>query len=430
MPMVSIIVPVYNAEAQIERCVNSILAQDYRDFELILVDDGSVDGSAAILDSFERTDARVRVIHKENTGVSDTRNRALEIAAGRYVQFADADDWMVPEATGAFVRAAEESQAGMVISDFYRVVGNRSSHKGSIDEDGLITRTQFAEYMERSPADYYFGVLWNKLFRRETIEKYRIRMDEELRWCEDFIFDMEYILHIETVYVLRVPLYYYVKTEGSLIARSMNVPDMVRMKLNVIEYYTAFYKNIYNAADYAAKRPLIYGFLLDFAHDDGVIPGLPRTKKLGAERTKAAQDVQVRDMWLHHYYETRLFERYLRNVALQTGLEVKDLRIILYLQHFGVIEDMRELADYVGVSQIVAVAMLEGLAVRKIINMDVKHPGTAKLGEQAERILHLLDGASKAVDEICKEDMNEPDKKEFSRLMTYAAERMRLRLGS
>ena len=131
---------------------------------------------------YAECDPRVRVIHKENSGVSDTRNRALEMAVGKYIQFADADDWLVPEATGMMVRAAEESGAGMVISDFYRVVGNRISHKGSIDEEGLITRLQFAEYMERSPADYYYGVLWNKLFRRETIETHRIRMDENLRW--------------------------------------------------------------------------------------------------------------------------------------------------------------------------------------------------------------------------------------------------------
>ena len=255
MPKVSIVVPVYNAEKALKRCVDSILNQDYTDFELILADDGSTDGSPAILDAYAAADGRVHVIHKKNTGVSDTRNQALAMARGEYIQFADADDWLVPEATGAFVRAAESSGAGLVISDFYRVVGNRTSLKGSIDTDGLITREEYAENMSKSPADFYYGVLWNKLFRRDVIERYSLRMDENLQWCEDFIFDMEYILHIERIYVLRVPLYYYVKTEGSLISKGMNMPDIVRMKLNVIEYYTGFYKNIYTAADYAIKRP-------------------------------------------------------------------------------------------------------------------------------------------------------------------------------
>ena len=429
MPIVSVIVPVYNAEEIISRCVDSILTQDFKDFELLLVDDGSSDGTAAVLDAYAECDPRVRVIHKENSGVSDTRNRALEQASGKYVQFADADDWLVPEATGAMVRAAEDSGAGLVISDFYRVVGKRISHKGSIDDEGLITRLQFAEYMERSPADYYYGVLWNKLFRRETIEAHRIRMDENLRWCEDFIFNLEYILHIESVYVLRVPLYYYVKTEGSLISKSMNVADLVRTKLGVIEYYAGFYKSIYNAADYAVKRPVIYGYLLDFAHDDGVIPGLPRTRKLGTERTRAAQEVLLWDIWSQHYYETRLLERNLRSVALQTDLEVRDLRILLYLQHFGAIEDIRELAESVGATQIGLVAAMERLALRKIIVMDVTHPGSARLGEAANRILKLLSDATESVAEAGREGMTREEKAEFMRLRDRAAENMRARLG-
>ena len=429
MPIVSVIVPVFNAEDKISRCVDSILTQDFKDFELFLVDDGSSDGTAAVLDAYADCDPRIRVIHKENSGVSDTRNRALELASGRYIEFVDADDWLVPEATGAMVRAAEDSGAGMVISDFYRVVGNRISHKGSIDDEGLITRLQFAEYMERSPADYYYGVLWNKLFRREIIETHQIRMDENLRWCEDFIFNMEYILHIESVYVLRVPMYYYVKTEGSLISKSMNVADLVRTKLSVIEYYTKFYKKIYNTADYAAKRPVIYAYLLDFAHDDGAIPGMPRTKKLGTERTKAAQDVQLRDMWSRHYYETRMFERNLRSVALQTDLEVRELRILLYLQHFGTIEDIRELAESIGATRIGLIATLERLALRKIIVMDMAHPGSARLGEQAERMLKLLSDATQGVSEACCEGMTAEEVSEFHHLLGCAEENMRMRLG-
>ena len=429
MPMVSIIVPVYNAEHTISRCVDSILTQEYRDFELLLADDGSGDGTPAILDTYAAMDPRVRVIHKENTGVSDTRNRALDLARGEYIQFADADDWLVPEATGALVRACLDSGAGMVISDFYRVVGNRISHKGSIDEEGLMTRLQFAEYMERSPADYYYGVLWNKLFRRDIIRMHGIRMDENLRWCEDFIFNLEYILHIETVYCLRMPLYYYVKTEGSLISKSMNVADLVRTKLSVIEYYTGFYKRIYNAEDYAAKRPVIYGYLLDFAHDDGAMPGLPGTKKLGTERTLAAQDVRLRDMWSRHYYETRLFERNLRSVAQQTDLEVRELRILMYLQHFGIIRDIRELAESVGANQISLVATLERMAMRRLVEMDVTHPGSARLCEGADRVLRLLTGAIYGVEETACQGMTDEEAETFRQLLRRAEENMRARLG-
>ena len=122
-PTVSIIVPVYNAEKCLKRWVDSILGQEYKDLELILVDDGSQDASGAICDTYRRADARVRVIHKENSGVSDTRNRGIEAAEGTYLQFVDSDDWLTADATKLMVRAAEEHDCDLVIADFYRVVG-------------------------------------------------------------------------------------------------------------------------------------------------------------------------------------------------------------------------------------------------------------------------------------------------------------------
>ena len=98
-PMVSIIIPVYNAETTLRRCVLSVLGQQYEDFELLLIDDGSSDGSGGMCDEFARKDARVRVVHKKNAGVSAARNDAIRLARGRYLQFLDSDDWITPDAT-------------------------------------------------------------------------------------------------------------------------------------------------------------------------------------------------------------------------------------------------------------------------------------------------------------------------------------------
>lgn len=98
-PMVSVIVPVYNAEQTIRRCVASILDQQFTDLELLLVDDGSTDGSGAICDEFAARDARVTAIHQKNAGVSAARNHALDLAQGVYLQFLDSDDWITPDAT-------------------------------------------------------------------------------------------------------------------------------------------------------------------------------------------------------------------------------------------------------------------------------------------------------------------------------------------
>lgn len=176
-PTVSIIVPVYNAEKFLNRCVDSILGQEYRDFELILVDDGSRDMSGSICDAYAKTDERVVVIHKENSGVSDTRNQGIERAKGTYLQFVDSDDWLTPDATKLMVRAAEEHGCDMVISDFYRVVGDMVSRKGDIESDCVIDREEFASFMMENPADYYYGVLWNKLYRRDLVNRFGIRVD-------------------------------------------------------------------------------------------------------------------------------------------------------------------------------------------------------------------------------------------------------------
>lgn len=212
MAAVSIIVPAYNAQKTIGRCIESILNQTYTDFELLVMDDGSKDETPEIIDRYAAKDARVIAVHKPNSGVSDTRNQALDRASGRYIQFLDADDWISPDATRLFVRAMEDNPTcDMVIADFYRVVGEKMSQKGDIEEEKLLTREEYADEMMRNPADFYYGVLWNKFFRRSIIEEYKLRMDVQLDWAEDFIFNMEYVLHTDHIYSLEAPVYYYVK---------------------------------------------------------------------------------------------------------------------------------------------------------------------------------------------------------------------------
>ena len=122
-------------------------------------------------------DHRVKAIHQENGGVSSARNRALDEASGTYVQFADADDWLPMDATKLLVREMEAQSADLAVGDFYRVVDGNVSEKGSIETSGTLTLQQYADEMMLAPADLYYGVLWNKLYRRDIIERYGIRMN-------------------------------------------------------------------------------------------------------------------------------------------------------------------------------------------------------------------------------------------------------------
>lgn len=368
MPKVSIIVPVYNAEKALHRCVDSILHQEFSDFELFLMDDGSKDGSPAIIDEYAAADERIHAVHKENSGVSDTRNMAIDIAQGDFIQFVDADDWITPDSTKMLVRAAKENSADMVIADFYRVVWKNLSQKGDIDAAGVISRTEYADYMIQNPADYYYGVIWNKLYRRDILNRYSLRMDENLSYCEDFIFNMEYVLHADRIAVVKSPVYYYVKTEGSLVSQNMNPTDVVRMKTNVIQYYDAFYRNVYDDIDYFNRRPEIYGFLVEFSRDDFALPFMPGTKKVGKEAVAAEYNPNMKaTVYTENYYENRLLQYYLSPIAKELGLEAADADVLLYVQqaHTPVTEKM--IIDYTGLGLVTVTGSIQKLRYKKLI---------------------------------------------------------------
>lgn len=375
MPTVSIIVPIYNAQNYIRRCIDSILAQEYTDYELILVNDGSTDTSGSICDEYASHDARIRVIHKENTGVSDTRNIGIGEAVGDYLQFLDSDDWITPDATKLLVRAATEHHCDLVIADFYRVVGERVAHKGDIDEDGVLTKEEFAAHMMENPADFYYGVLWNKLYRRDLIETFHLRMDTSVSWCEDFLFNLEYILHADVFYALQAPIYYYVKTKGSLASQGMSITKTIKMKLMVFEYYNNFYKNVYDEKDYEKKRLQVYRFFIDAASDGGApLSILPGGKKLGEERSPVCPDCISGDGILMEFYRNRkLLERYLEVVALQYDLALPDVTLLLSLSRLHTVKNRKELADYTGLPAGVLSRSLQKLLSRDLIKlMDIR----------------------------------------------------------
>ena len=347
-PAVSIIVPVYNAEATLRRCIDSVQKQAFRDFELLLMDDGSRDASPQICDEYAAGDPRIRVIHKANSGVSTTRNMAIDLARGRYLQFLDSDDWLSPEATALLVGMAEENKCDMVVSDFYRVVEDRLSHKGDIPEDGLITREEYAEYMLGKPADFYYGVLWNKLFRRDLIEAHHLRMDADISWCEDFMFNLDYIRYTHQIYVLRVPIYYYVKTKNSLSAAGTSLAKTVQMKRLVFAKYDRFYREVFPEEDSSTSHLQVYRFLIDAASDGLVPPAvLPGTHRLGEERIQVNPTaLEGEGILADLYRDKKSLETYLVSVAFRNDLTTDEVYLLYCLGQFRTPCTRKELAEY------------------------------------------------------------------------------------
>ena len=394
-PTVSIIVPVYNAERTVGRCIESILNQEYTDFELLLVDDGSTDNSGAVCDEYAAKDSRIQVFHKKNSGVSASRNLALDRARGTYLQFLDSDDWITPDATSCLVRTAESGPCDLVISDFYRVVGERVSQKGDIDEDGMMTREDYAAHMMENPADFYYGVLWNKLYRRSIVETHHLRMNPEINWCEDFMFNLEYIRYAEVFRAIQIPIYYYVKTKGSLASQSLTISQTVKMKLMVFEYYHRFFKTVLDEDEYEKSRVKVYRFLLAAAGDGSVPPAvLPNSRKLGDERMQVCPHVLEGEGVLYDAFrERKLLDRYLETAALKNDLALSDAKLLLALWELNFQPTRREAADFANLPRSTFSLSLQKLTGRGLVKItDIRREK-----EQAKRMEISFPEAAKSV---------------------------------
>ena len=203
---VSVIVPVYNAEKTLERCVRSLMAQTLRSIEILLVNDGSPDCSPEICRQLASEDGRIRVIDKPNGGVSSARNAGLDSARGEFIMFCDSDDWVEPDWCESML--AIYSPGDMVICEI-----DRADLKTEHD-----TQTEDAERRELLHFPLLACSLWNKLFLRSAIEQAGLRFDEKLRLGEDFCFVLAYLCLIDgKLRFLYRPLYHYdVSTVGSL----------------------------------------------------------------------------------------------------------------------------------------------------------------------------------------------------------------------
>lgn len=183
-PLISIIIPVYNAEKTLKRCVDSVLQQSLGNYEAILVDDGSEDRSGAICEQYASTDQRIRVVHQSNRGVSCARNAGIEMARGTYITFLDSDDWISPTHLEQYYHAITQFACDVVIGGYSKTEGSQIAqclpHK-----TGCFGNEIWESICLDSSV---YGYLWNKLFRMDVLQRHSLRLREDMYSQEDLEF--------------------------------------------------------------------------------------------------------------------------------------------------------------------------------------------------------------------------------------------------
>ena len=285
-PLVSIIVPVYNVQNSVARCLESICAQTWKNIEIILINDGSKDESYAICEEFSKKDPRIVLVDKSNSGVSDTRNCGLFLAQGDYVQFVDSDDYIDPDFTEHLVTAAEEHHADLVISPYWMVIPANSTKIGAAVEnlqenlglelekkpdevheygflpEGVYDRDTFARRLMDMPASFFYSVLWNKLYRRDILVDNKLQFTSEVRWAEDMVFNLDYLLCAKVCVSIAAPGYHYVQNVQSLLHTQINPATLVQNKMQMFQYYKEMYTKL---GMYDEIQPQLYRFLVAFS---------------------------------------------------------------------------------------------------------------------------------------------------------------------
>lgn len=254
--LVSIIVPVYNSEKFLKRCVESILDQSYKNIEVILINDGSTDSSGEICDFFSKKDSRVKVINQTNSGPSIARNRGIDKAKGKYIQFVDSDDYIEYNMTETLVNEMGKN-IDLVLCGYkyiYKDDNNKLIIKNSnIYKESCLTKSEFLSRFGILFKDYYINYICNKLYIKDIIRKHNIRFDLSTDWGEDLLFNLHYLNQCNKVSIVDKLLYNYNKYNDNSITSSFNrnlcnnqrkMYDSVRMFLKENDSYFGENKRI------------------------------------------------------------------------------------------------------------------------------------------------------------------------------------------
>ena len=235
-PLVTIIIPAYNASDYISKCVDSVLRQNYRNTEIIIIDDGSTDETYRIIQEYRGIDSRINCFHYENHGVSSARNIGLQHAKGKYIVFVDADDTLPYDSI--YNRVQGIGNSDILIANYRLIIQDKEQEVPEYKTEGLISREKLLSILLEASDIGYQGYLWNKLFINSIIQKYDIRFDESIVYNEDRLFCVEYGRKCQNGNISNDRVYLYQTNNDSAMSRYKNYTDQDQKK--VLSEYVAY----------------------------------------------------------------------------------------------------------------------------------------------------------------------------------------------
>lgn len=314
MKKISFIIPVYNAEKYINRCLENMLKYKGEDVEFIIINDGSTDSSDDILKKYEKKDKRIVYINKNNTGVSNSRNIGMKKATGEYIAFIDIDDYLEENSIDGLINVLKSSDADLYIMPYYL---NKDENKKNVEYSFLKTKIYNTREQiygiipniigcvdeQGNRITNIMGSVWSKIFKSNIIKKYNITMNESIEITEDMIFLIEYIMHCNEIKIIDYYFYNYTIENNQSLGRKykINLYNELQISLNniekilekrnivfrnVIEYrrffdiYVSIINECKNSTTIRNKQKNIQNIIKNLKDDDLKILGLSKKEKI------------------------------------------------------------------------------------------------------------------------------------------------------
>lgn len=311
MVKVSVVVPVYNCDKYINKCLESISGQTFKDLEIILVDDGSTDASGELCDAFAKKDDRVKVYHKPNGGVSSARNFGLSKASGEYVMFVDSDDYILSDG----IKKAEEYLLKSVDLIFFAPTENMLKH----DSEKYKEMSRFDVIENYSVWQKYFYSPWSKFFKKSIIAEHSLNFNEQMKYNEDAEFIHRYLVFCLNICFVNDYFYKYTVRKGSL-SHSMNYEKVKNMSytLGSIEVFLGK-DNLYRAGEFFGAYFKNYIFIL-----------LNSDRKNYKQLFKSFKDDAVLKEYLKYYDAQGFKQKFLKRLYVGHKFTALNLTVKLY----------------------------------------------------------------------------------------------------